>query len=322
MQDGEIIEVVGLASHSYLPGALVTFASILKSTSRKDRIRFHIFSEDFTVEDKESVNEVGRRYGAKYPIVVHKPNIDIIKRYCEPYKGSYLIWVRLFLCKFLDFDWVVYVDTDTLWYKDIADLWEMRDDNVPIYWSLDLEIARNSQLKEKMTWCPGFNPEKYGSGGVLLMNLAYLRKDHVVDRLRTFIDQHGCPFYADQDIMNLLYNKEAVVLDPNWDCMVPNRRAVRGTVLHCVGVGRMFRGPMVGWDAFNGMWYDFYYKEVLGRKDRPYSVIKKIWWKIYGLLYPNMPLLKLLTLPCASHRAAQLMCLQFRAWVCAHAKWA
>jgi lipopolysaccharide biosynthesis glycosyltransferase len=321
MESSDKIVVVGMASHSYLPGALTTFSSILRSSSSRKNIEFLLFSDDFTNEDEEKLNEVCRRSGTHYPVVIHKPDMGVIKKYCVPYKGSYLTSVRLFLCSFLECDWIVYVDTDTLWYRDIADLWGKRSADVPIYWSLDIKNTANSQLKEKESWSPGFKVEKYGSGGVILMNLAYLRRDRVVDRVKSFIDRYGCPFYADQDILNCLYNKESVIIDSNWNCMVPNRTACESVVLHCVGIGGMFSGPMRGWNAFNGLWYEYYSRFILGSRRSPCGFLRRFWWHLYGFFYPCDALLRLLTKPFASHRAEQLSGMQFRAWVYAHRKW-
>ena len=40
----------------------------------------------------------------------------MIKSLFEPYNGSHAPFLRLFLCEYLDVDWVVYADVDTLWF--------------------------------------------------------------------------------------------------------------------------------------------------------------------------------------------------------------
>lgn len=321
MKNDDKILFAGVANHAYLPGALATFSSILLSSSRKEDIEFHLFSDGFTEEDKTALNTLCYRCGAKRPVCFHTIDIDLIKKYCVPYKGSYMAWVRLFFSSFLDYDWVVYADMDTLWFKDIAELWAMRDENVPIHWAQDLKRTASSQLKEKLTWDPEFDKTKYCNSGVLLMNLSYMRKDCIVDRVKDFLGRYGSPAYVDQDVLNHLYNKTAVIIDSTWNCVLPNRTARNGAVLHCFGIGRMFSGSMRGWDAFNGIWYEYYSKCVLARKSNPCGFLRRLWWNAYGFFFPCERFLRILTFPLASYRAEQLAFMQFRAWVYVHRKW-
>jgi hypothetical protein len=161
----------------------------------------------------------------------------------------------------------------------------------------------------------------WAQSGVLLMNLAYMRKDCIVDRVKDFLGRYGSPAYVDQDVLNHLYNKTAVIIDSTWNCVLPNRTARNGAVLHCFGIGRMFSGSMRGWDAFNGIWYEYYSKCVLARKSNPCGFLRRLWWNAYGFFFPCERFLRILTFPFASYRAEQLAFMQFRAWVYVHRKW-
>lgn len=48
----DLIHIALAANHRYLPGLLVTMVSMIRSTSQKERLRFHILSEGLTREDK------------------------------------------------------------------------------------------------------------------------------------------------------------------------------------------------------------------------------------------------------------------------------
>jgi len=119
LNDGKI-HVVLASDANYLPGLEVTKASILRSCSAPERIVWHIFDE--TDLAKLDVDE--------FPV----------------WNTSKMTWLRLFLPELLpEVDRVVYSDVDTVWMRDVCELWDAtagnREGSPSIYWVRDFEVT-------------------------------------------------------------------------------------------------------------------------------------------------------------------------------------
>lgn len=312
----EKIKVVSTASHSYLPGMRATIVSMLRAASCKEQLEFNVLTTDLTEEDREALTELVRKNGGVHPVVIHKPDLSFIENIFTAYKGNYISWMCLFVCEFFKLDdWVVFCDSDTLWFKDVAQLWQRRRDDVSVFWCNDIDYVRRLLKPSFDKIKPGFDLDKYANVGVMLMNLKYMRDHDLMGMVREYASKFGTPFYCDQDVLNYLYNDTSVILDQTWNCLNPQRNAPQGCVIHCLGIGHMFNGPMKGWKAYNAIWYRFYNRYVLGNSASSVPWFKWLWFSVYGLCYPSLRLYRLLTIGCLSYRADQLLNLQFFAWL-------
>lgn len=313
------INVLLVSNHRYYPGLAATMTSMLISSSEPERLQFFVYHDDLTEDDRANLNVLHAKYHGVLPIVYRVPDVEPIRALGPEWNGSYLPWVRLFVCYELDVDWIVYADVDTLWFKDICQLWDLKDDKTPLYACRDLEYVQKDTYRYQSKWNPQFVQDKYFCSGMMVMNLRDMRKTNLPKQVHDFIQKNGCPYYPDQDILNHLYNGRCEILEQTWNCMRPDRKALKGAVLHCLGIGRMFNGPMLGWSGTAAIWYRFYNKHILGEKKvHGRGFLRSCWYHVFGLLYPCRLLYKVLTIPCASHRAEQLTNMQFAAWLYAH----
>ena len=83
-----------------------------------------------------------------------------------------------------------------------------------------------------------------------------------------FLKTHGCPPYADQDVLNALLAGDARMLDPSWDVMIPPRRR-KPCVLHITGVGLRFQTEDCGNVPQYAFWFAYYRRNVLKLPPRP-----------------------------------------------------
>ena len=219
------IHIVMAADEAYRKGLEVAKTSMSESCAHPERLAFHLFGGDDAFADR-----VRREFGT--------------------YKGSPMAFLRLYLGELLpDVDWVLYSDVDTVWRRDVAELWALRDESATIQWVRDLK----GTVVEFKSWCAGrgvpldgFDPARYCCSGVCLINLKRWRERDVLGRCRDFVARYGCPKYADQDILNAILGDEAALLPDCWDVLVPSPENSPQCVLHLTGVGRCFAAPYNG----------------------------------------------------------------------------
>src|SRR4051794_14047507 len=128
------------------------------------------------------------------------------------------MWYRLFLPELVEgVDRVLYLDADVivmdaldeLWSVELAEHWVAAVTNVFEPWS----AHRPSTLG-----LPG--PEAYFNSGVLLFNLAEMRRAGRGEALRELVRARGDELlWPDQDVLNLVLGERRLSLHPRWNCM-------------------------------------------------------------------------------------------------------
>ncbi len=216
------VHVVMAADGPYLKGLEVAKASMVESCSDPERLEFHIFREEDVLCDRLR---------------------------CEfgTYRGSPMAFLRLYLGELLpDVDWVVYSDVDTLWRRDVCELWTLRDESKTVQWVRSKPFEFVDWCRERKVPLEGFVPERYGCSGVCLMNLKRWRESRALQRCMDFAKRYGIPKYADQDIMNAVLPAECGLLPEHWDVQIPSPENTPDCVLHLTGVGQYFAVPYSG----------------------------------------------------------------------------
>ena len=315
----ESVHIALAANHRYLPGLLVTMVSMIRASSQKELLRFHILSEGLTEEDKNTVESFTKEYGAQKP-EFHEPDMAPIRDRFTAYKNSHATFLRLFLCEVLPYDWIIYSDVDTLWLKDPTELWSTRDDSATLLWCHDLPSICKGVHKYSV-WNPDFDENKYGCAGVMLLNLKRLRLSGFVEKTALFVEKWGTPFFADQDIINYVCRNDAKILPQHWDCMMPTKEAINGLVYHFNGIGSMFNSSFSGWRPLYYVWFRYYYDFILKEPNKKVcGIFKRVLFWALGSFYPRAWIIKLF-FGWKPFLVDNIYRQLFFAWLWRHAKW-
>lgn len=152
-----------------------------------------------------------------------------------------LAYIRLFLPNLLpDEDFVIWSDVDTLWRRDVSELWAMRNPEVLIMAPHDRspETIRNEGAWMKANGY-AIDLDKYFCSGVMLLNLKKMREEGFVDRCYEFIAGHHDLLLADQSVLNALYSDRVSFLDESWNVFSRNATKedfqTRDVVIHFAG---------------------------------------------------------------------------------------
>lgn len=222
MNMNDKIHIGMVADGPYMKGLEVAKASMIASCSEPSRLVFHTFGEDVALSER-----IRREFGT--------------------YKGSPMAFVRLYLGELLnDVDWVVYSDVDTIWQRDVVEMWNARDETKMIQWVQDIPSTRAEASVWQRSINPGFDESRYGCSGVMLMNLRKMRAEGFLEKAVAFTKKHGLLKYVDQDVLNALCNKTCGMLPRCWDVMIPEADTPHQCVMHLVGVGRCFNNSYSG----------------------------------------------------------------------------
>lgn len=289
----DIISIALAANHRYAPGLKATLASMVLSAKDTSRLRVHVLADGLEPADEQELADLARRLGLTRAIEFHRPDMAPVRARFQPYRGAHTAFLRLFLCEFLEEDWVIYADVDTLWFRDVADLWKERDEAASVLWSRDVPWVARGVKEYSRPWFPDFDESRYACSGVMLMNLRRMRATRFVDQCAAFVEKWGTPPFVDQDIIAYVCRADAKLLDQRWDCMMPDPLAPQGVVLHFNGLGARFDEPFGGWRPQHAIWYRFYYDRVKDTPDRAVcGPLKRLVFALMGAFYPNRTVLQ------------------------------
>ncbi len=210
--DSAPIHIACASDAGYFIGLFVTVASICSSTAPTTRLRFHILDMGLTQQMRDALETFAA--GASHQdiqCIYHTISAELFEGF-PPWKGSLATYARLLLPNLLpDEDYVIYTDADTLWKRDVRELWAMRDEAVCIHAVPDgsgLALYSSGARQAEHFKALGYNlkAENYYCAGLLLMNLARLRADDFCRKSLEFLTKYKKQVaFLDQDVLNLFY---------------------------------------------------------------------------------------------------------------------
>jgi len=240
------VHIVLASDANYVPGLEVTRATMLAACSEPSRLVLHVF-------DEASLSDLQTSQAAKLQ------NLPL-------WNGSLMPYLRLFLPQLLpEVDRVVYSDVDTIWNRDVCELWgsvvrEGENGEVvrssssrPLASSASIAWIRDmaSMREESDEWISevaagegiAFDWTRYACSGICVMNLKKMRETNFTERVLGLYARYGVPKFPDQDVLNVLLNRDSELLPPVWGAMgdPSNLPPVdEPCVYHLTGVGRHF----------------------------------------------------------------------------------
>ena len=169
----------------------VAIASVLSNASDEDDYYFYIMANSFSQEAIDGFNKLKKIRSAEFEF------ITIDDSYFE---GAIHDWLgvsssyRLHLPSLVNEPKILYLDTDIIALKNIAELYETDISN---YYLAAVEDKHGNLMKTRLKFAP---EETFFNGGMQLLNLDKFREDGleaiIMQKLREVL------FYTDQDVIN------------------------------------------------------------------------------------------------------------------------
>ena len=183
---------------------LVSITSALENNNKnKNILIYHCFIPyNFKDERMEYIESLKEKYD--FRINYYKiPNLFKGKR---RWNYSYTIYYKLLIpLIFPDYDRMIYLDSDTLIFKDISEMF-----NLPFNDNYVLGYPFHTPWIVKRF---GIFPKIYINGGVLLFNINKIRNDNKDFQLIDFTMKNAKQlFFLEQDSMNIIFHKKIGLL--------------------------------------------------------------------------------------------------------------
>jgi lipopolysaccharide biosynthesis glycosyltransferase len=126
-------------------------------------------------------------------------------------------WYRIFLDELVvDADRLLYLDLDLLVLDSLLPLWRMPLEAHVLAAVTNVPLPNQRSYTER----PELGGDPYFNAGVLVLDMARIRREQIGERLRSFSVQNGPRLvWRDQDALNEVLHDRRLALHPRWNCM-------------------------------------------------------------------------------------------------------
>ena len=218
----KVLHIVLSSNERYMPGATVALASVAVNARPETYLCFHVFTENVKQKTFAFLKQTIHRLHPNSVVEEHVCDESILAG-LPNYAGSRMAWVRCFYSRILkDIDWALYLDCDILYLASPEEHFAHMDDSAYACVTRDMS---STVPKEEYEWAKRecgieLDIQRYFNSGVMLFNFRKFREDGISERIAEFIKVHPKTNYADQTVMNVLFNGKNIKLIPKkFNCL-------------------------------------------------------------------------------------------------------
>ncbi len=228
------VEIALPSDQNYFPGLLVTMFSLAKNASQEAFLSFNILDGGIEDSSFKELEKAVLRVHAKSRIRRFTIDEQIYDQF-PSFHGNRMTYVRFLLPSILsNTDFVIYADSDCLWFADIFELWQQRDKRITIKAVFDSFGDKSEKpwfLEHHVEW----HENRYFCNGLLLMNLNAFRQYRIVEKAIEFVLDNPDVQYADQTAFNAVIGDGVALLPEKWNYFtrdIGQKAVISPIVLH------------------------------------------------------------------------------------------
>ena len=218
------IPVFFTIDENYAPYFSVALTSLIEHTSPENDYTINVVHRGVTKDSQEKLNSL-----AKDNVHIVFTNIEekikpIEEKLNKQRSKTHFpisVYFRLFLpSMFPEYDKGIYVDSDTAFNADIAELYNFDLEGKLLGAIKDISISRIATFIEYIENAVGIAYNNYVNSGVLLMNMQKLREVGFENYFLGVLTKYDFEIVApDQDYINALCKDQIKYLPLNWNAM-------------------------------------------------------------------------------------------------------
>ena len=222
--DNSPVSVSCASDENYYCGLLVTLHSLCTHAAPGSWLKVHVLDTGLEAASRNDlVKRLSEIPDRRIDIQFHDYD-PVLFSSCPKWRGGYSAYARLALQDILkDEDWTIYTDIDTLWLRDVGELWAMRD-RISVLAAVPdgsgVSYLSSGEMQAKLFSYDGVKvkPADYFCSGLMILNLKRLREIGFLKLSVDFIAEHkDIMRFADQDVYNWFFQPpDAVMLDWRW----------------------------------------------------------------------------------------------------------
>ncbi|MGG5336708.1 glycosyltransferase [Enterococcus casseliflavus] len=206
--------VVYCVTGSHIQLAAVSIASIVNTYEGNEPLDILVVVNELGNEEILKLKSISRLYGEKNVIITiwYPPKIiNEIKNYSNSRFPEVTLW-RLFLPSyFSNYDYILYLDNDTIVYDDVSNFFDLIPDQKSIAAVRDFYFSVISDTEDSFKYFGVKTMKNYFNSGVILFNVVVFNEQIRPEAIVRMINKNEY-LYLDQTILNILCERSVELL--------------------------------------------------------------------------------------------------------------
>lgn len=206
--------VVYCVTGSHIQLAAVSIASIVNTYEGNEPLDILVVVNELGNEEILKLKSISRLYGEKNVIITiwYPPKIiNEIKNYSNSRFPEVTLW-RLFLPSyFSNYDYILYLDNDTIVYDDVSNFFDLIPDQKSIAAVRDFYFSVISDTVDSFKYFGVKTMKNYFNSGVILFNVVVFNEQIRPGAIVRMINKNEY-LYLDQTILNILCERSVELL--------------------------------------------------------------------------------------------------------------
>ncbi|MDB1715990.1 MULTISPECIES: glycosyltransferase [Enterococcus] len=206
--------VVYCVTGSHIQLAAVSIASIVNTYEGNEPLDILVVVNELGNEEILKLKSISRLYGEKNVIITiwYPPKIiNEIKNYSNSRFPEVTLW-RLFLPSyFSNYDYILYLDNDTIVYDDVSNFFDLIPDQKSIAAVKDFYFSVISDTEDSFKYFGVKTMKNYFNSGVILFNVVVFNEQIRPEAIVRMINKNEY-LYLDQTILNILCERSVELL--------------------------------------------------------------------------------------------------------------
>ena len=281
------ISISCASDEAYYCGLLVTLHSLVSHAKEGSHLVCHVLDTGLSEKSKtDLLHRLSLIPERSVKVVFHPLDASQFEGLPE-WRGSRTAYGRLLLHDILkDEDYTIYTDVDTLWLRDVSELWAMRC-LVPVLAATPdgsglREFSSGAERAEKFSeYGRDIASSGYYCSGLMLMNLKELRIRNFTEKWCEFIKTSADIMrFPDQDVYNWFFQSSDILyLDYRWGefaAAYGMREVTSPRVIHYANAAPWKKGT----SAVNALWWMYVRENIRGLKISRTAYRKSLWFFI------------------------------------------
>ena len=228
MKTKPVIPIFYTADDNYAPYLSVSIISLLKNASPDYRYEIYVVYEKMSLRTLRKLMTL-KALKEKDAHIHLKPMKEVLSFMTERPNTrlnasmfTLTIYYRIFIAQmFPQYDKGIYLDSDTVVVGDISEMFNVELGKKYLLGAVnDFSIKKNKPFMDYIEKVVGIPRDEYFNSGVLLLNLAELRRLRFDEHFLYLLVRYDFDTVApDQDYLNAMCYKKVKLLPGKWDAM-------------------------------------------------------------------------------------------------------
>lgn len=227
LKNGKVVPIFLTINSAYAPYAAAAINSLVKHVNPKRYYRVIILHDGLNLANRTRLRSLASHNVAiQFKKITNSLHLKILVRYCSRRKGagdffsSAVYYYRFFIPSlFLQYNKGVYIDSDTILFGDIGELFDTKLENGNLIAAMvDPKIASVPEFGVYVKNGLGIPVREYVNSGVLVMDMKGLRKIKYLQTMIDLISKYDADLVApDQDYMNTILRGKIQHISKYWN---------------------------------------------------------------------------------------------------------